>query len=48
MTSDPSAELKTKVELGDDYGMKARSGMVRNVCSRLPNWKSGCVGKNGR
>jgi hypothetical protein len=43
LSSDPAAELKTKVELGDDYGMKARSevGEWYEQIAELEKWMAG-------
>jgi len=44
LTSDPNAEYKTKVELGDDYGMKKQSQIGKEwyeQIAELEKWMSG-------
>jgi YD repeat-containing protein len=44
LTSDPAAELKTKVELGDAYGMKGNSGINKEwfeQIAELGSWMKG-------
>ncbi len=45
MTSDPNAEIKTKVELGDDYGMKARSEIGKEWYEQIAELEKWMVGK---
>ena len=46
MTSDPGAELKTKVELGDDYGMKARSEIDKEWYEQIAELEKWMIGKS--
>lgn len=44
LTSDPAAEYKTKVELGDEYGMKKNSGIGKEwfeQIAELQKWMTG-------
>ena len=44
LTSDPAKEQKTKVELGDEYGMKTRSGIEKEwfeQIAELSKWMTG-------
>jgi uncharacterized protein YuzE len=44
LTSDPKAEYKTKVELGDEYGMKKQSGIGKEwyeQIAELQKWMTG-------
>jgi uncharacterized protein YuzE len=45
LTSDPAAEYKTKVELGDGYGMKARSEIGKEWFEQIAELEKWMVGK---
>ncbi len=45
ITSDLTAEVKTKNELGDDYGMKAQSGIGKEWYEQAAAFADYCVGK---
>ncbi len=45
ITSDLTAEVKTKDELGDDYGMKAKSGIGKEWYEQAAAFADYCVGK---
>ena len=45
LTTDLAAELKTKVELGDDYGMKARSDIGKEWYEQIDALEAWMIGK---
>ena len=45
ITADRNAELKTKVELGDDYGMIVRSGIGKEWYEQIADLEKWMVGK---
>lgn len=45
VTADKAADYKTKVELGDDYGMKARSGIGKEWYEQIADFEDWLVGK---
>lgn len=45
ITADMTAEIKTKKELGDAYGMKAASGIGMEVYEQIEALELWCVGK---
>jgi hypothetical protein len=45
LTSDPDAEYKTKVELGDEYGMKKRSEIGKEWYEQIAELEKWMVGK---
>jgi len=45
LVTDLNAELKTKVELGDDYGMKARSDIGKEWYEQIASLEQWMVGK---
>lgn len=45
LVTDTSAELKTKVELGDDYGMKARSDIGKEWYEQIESLEAWMIGK---
>ena len=46
MTTDPNAEVKTKRQLGDDYGMKKVSGIGKEWYEQVDALQEWMVGKN--
>ncbi len=45
LKADPAAKFKTKVELGDDYGMKANGGAVAEWYEQIASLEAWMVGK---
>lgn len=45
LTADPAAEIKTKVEKGDEYGMKKASGIGKEWYEQIAEFEKYIVGK---
>lgn len=45
LTTDPAAEIKTKIEKGDEYGMKKASGISKEWYEQIAEFEKYIIGK---